>query len=224
MISGNEQYGVRITGVATTDNRVRGNRIGLAVTGTATIGNSLAGVVVDTNASGNVVGGRVAGTGNAISGNGLAGVFITAGTSNSVLGNRVFNNGGLGIDLFSGQLGVTPNDVNDADSGANDLLNFPVLTTAKATAFGLRVKGSINTGTNETLRIEFFASPTVDPSGHGEGQRFLGFATVQTGEDNTASFNTLLAVSGVEPGQFITATATDEDGNTSEFSLARLVT
>ena len=176
-------------------------------------------MVVDTNSSGNVVGGRVAGTGNAISGNGLAGVFITAGTSNSVLGNRVFNNGGLGIDLFSGQLGVTPNDVNDADSGANDLLNFPVLTTAKAIEFGLRMKGSINTETNKTLRIEYFACPTVDPSGHGEGQRPLGFATVQTGEDNTASFNTLLAVPGVEPGQFITATATDEDGNTSEFSL-----
>ena len=56
------------------------------------------------------------------------------------------------------------------------------------------------------------------------GLLFLGSVAVKTGAGNTVSFNTLLAVSGVQPGQVVTATATDELGNTSEFSPTLAVT
>ncbi len=171
--------------------------------------------------SGNFVGGTEAGAGNVIANNGLSGVRIVIGTGNSIQRNRIFDNGGLGIEL--GADGVTANDGNDPDAGANDLLNFPELTLARITATGLRVTGSINTELNKTLRIEFFASPTPDGSNFGEGQRYLGFILLQTLASNTVNFSTTLAVSGVLPGQVVTATATDQAGNTSEFSLALLV-
>ena len=88
---------------------------------------------------------------------------------------------------------------------------------------GLRVTGSINTELNKILRIEFFASPAPDASNHGEGDKYLGFVLVQTLAGNTVNFTQTLSSSGVLPGQVITATATDQAGNTSEFSLALLV-
>src|SRR5581483_10144879 len=63
---------------------------------------------------------------NRIADNAGAGVLIAGAdnTNNTVRGNRITANDGLGIDL--GTTGVTPNDADDADSGANDLVNFPV--------------------------------------------------------------------------------------------------
>ena len=102
--------------------------------------------------------------------------------------------------------------------------NFPNLTFARVTATGLRVGGWINTEAGKTLRIEFFASPDSEPGSYGEGERYLGFITLQMGNANTEEFNALLPAWRVEDGERITATATDELGNTSEFSLAREVT
>jgi hypothetical protein len=82
------------------------------------------------------------------------------------------------------------------------------------------VTGSINTEKFKTLRIEFFTNTAADPSGHGEGEIFIGFLDVEMGDNNTVNFEVLLQGSEVEPGQFITAATTDELGNTSEFSLA----
>lgn len=222
VISGNDFNGVEIDSAGTTGNRVSGNRIGLAATSAAALGNTGHGVLISGAAADNVVGGTAAGAGNVIAHNTGIGVSILAGSGHSVLANRIFDNGLLGIDLLGN--GVTANDLNDPDAGANDLLNFPELTLARVTAAGLRVSGSVNVGPNETLRIEFFANPAADPSGHGEGRRFLGFITAATSAANTVEFTTVLAGSGVLPGQFITATATDGQGNMSEFSLAVAVT
>ena len=222
VISGNDGDGVLISG--TTGAKVRGNFIGTDKTGTADLGNSLNGIRIDSSAHNSVIGGTVAGSRNIISGNDQNGIAILdAGTTgNKVLGNRIFANGGLGIDVNAD--GVTANDLDDADTGANDLLNFPVLTTVRLTATGdLRIIGSINTESNKTLRIEFFANTAPDGSGFGEGQRYLGFVLVQTLGGHTANFSTLLDVAGLQPGQFVTATATDQVGNTSEFSLGLAV-
>jgi hypothetical protein len=146
------------------------------------------------------------------------GATADAGGANSVLGNSIFANGGLGIDL--GTFGaVTPNDANDADTGPNDLANFPVLAAALLEGNNLLVSGSINTRANSTLRIEFFAGPAADASGNGEGQTFLGFVEVQTGGGNTVGFSAAFVTSLVHPGDVITGTASG-GGGTSEFSAA----
>ena len=225
VISGNSNGGIEIYGAGTLFNQVQGNFIGTDPTGTADVGNNAFGVSVFGGASGNSIGGTATGAGNVIARNGSAGVYITDPNSlgNSVRGNRIFANGGLGIDL--GTIGsVQGNDLNDGDTGPNALLNFPVLTLARLSGSNLRIVGFINTLLNKTIRIEFFASPTADPSGFGEGKRFLGATTVNTNAANTANFNLVFASTGVLAGQVITATATDDLGNTSEFSLARTVT
>ncbi len=82
---------------------------------------------------------------------------------------------------------------------------------------GLRVSGTINSAANTTFRLEFFANVSCDSSGYGEGETFLGFANVTTDASCSNSFIVTLPVSVAE-GRFITATATDSAGNTSEFS------
>jgi hypothetical protein len=68
--------------------------------------------------------------------------------------------------------------------------------------------------TNGLFTVEFFANNTCDASGHGEGYAFAGAAVVNGSSGNV---NFALGLS-VAPGQFITATVTDANGNTSEFS------
>jgi len=114
---------------------------------------------------------------------------------------------------------VTANDDGDGDSGPNNLQNFPVLTSA--TIGSTTIEGTLNSTPDTEFRLEFFANSTCDPSGHGEGERFLGSTTVMTDGDGDASFS--VTFPETVPGEFITATATDPDNNTSEFSQCLLV-
>src|SRR5262249_41684373 len=75
-------------------------------------------------------------------------------------------------------------------------------------------------------RIEFFASAAVDPSGYGEGQRYLGSTTVTTDGSGNVIFGVILATS-VTAGEYVTGTATvcangpcTTFGDTSEFGGA----
>src|SRR5207253_3227805 len=87
------------------------------------------------NYLGTNAGGTAAGAGNRIafnSGNGVDFPANVASTGNAVLGNELFSNGGLPIDLNDD--GVTANDACDADTGPNNLQNFPVITSVTAGA------------------------------------------------------------------------------------------
>ena len=139
----------------------------------------------------------------------------------TIRGNRIFNNGLLGIDLTtaSGVDGVTPNDPGDADIGPNDLQNYPVLTGATPVS----VAGTLNSTPDRTFTLEFFSNSECDPSGYGEGETFqptTAPATVTTDGSGDAAF-TFTFASAIPEGQFITATATNLDGSTSEFSACR---
>lgn len=65
--------------------------------------------------------------------------------------------------------------------------------------------------------MSFSLSPRRD-SGYGEGETYLGSANVTTDAQGHGAFSFVLPVS--VQGQFITSTATDGAGNTSEFSAA----
>src|SRR5262249_59645716 len=58
-----------------------------------------------------------------------------------------------------------------------------------------------------------------DPCGFGEGERYLGSVEVVTDASGDASWEVLFEVPLFE-GEAVTATATDADGNTSEFCEA----
>ena len=158
------------------------------------------------------------GAGNVIAFNDVLGVLgeASAGTGNSVLGNSIFSNGDLGIDWLP--LGPTLNDVGDADTGMNNLQNFPVLEAVSNSGGMTTITGRLNSVPGTMYRLEFFANDAIDPSGYGEGQIFLGFKNVTTNGSGNISFNASFPQIGA--GQRVTATATDPSGNTSEFSGA----
>jgi CSLREA domain-containing protein len=218
VISGNDGSGVYIAGGGGTGNQILGNFIGTQVDGASPLGNSLQGVYVIGGASNNHIGGTAAGATNTIAFNGGDGVWIQAGTNNDVLSNSVFSNSGLGIDL--GTNGVTPNDTGDGDSGPNNLQNFPVVTSA--TTGSITVQGTLNSKASTTFTLQFFSSPVCDPAGYGEGQTFIGSVDVTTNSSGNTSFSQAFAGT-VPEGYFVTATATDPNGNTSEFSQCRQV-
>jgi len=200
LISGNQIGPVVNFGFAGT--QIQGNLIGTNAAGTGTLGNVIDGVVL--NSSGNAVGGLTASARNVIAFNGAVGVTVN-GTGNTILGNSIFSNTGLGIDL--GGDGVTANDACDSDTGANDLQNFPVITSAGIAAGNVTISGTLNSTAFGTFRIEFFSSASCDPLGNGEGQTFLGFTTVVTDASCNASFGPI--VFPIPGGQnVITSTAT----------------
>jgi CSLREA domain-containing protein len=224
VISGNGD-GVSIQGSAATGNLVQGNYIGTDATGTNPLGNLQQGVWFHSSGtpggppSGNTIGGTAAGAGNTIAFNGGTGVRVETGASNVILSNSIFSNGSLGIDLIP--FGPTPNDEDDGDTGANELQNFPVITEATTDGSSTTVEGMLNSRPNTTYRIEIFSSPACDPSGFGEGRTFRTAVNVTTDASGDAPFT---ANAGAVPeGQVITATATDPNGNTSEFSACREV-
>lgn len=165
--------------------------------------------------SNNTIGGTSGGAGNTIAFNGGAGVMVYSGVNNAILSNSIHDNDGLGIDL--GHDGVTLNDDPDPDEGANHLQNFPVPTTALITADSTIIQGTFNSTANTEFRLEFFASTTADPSGYGQGEQPLGIVNVITDESGNATFTFIYALA-LPLGQFITATATDPNYNTSKFS------
>jgi CSLREA domain-containing protein len=219
VISGNAGHGVLLLDATTTGNVVGGNFIGTNATASAAIPNVLGGVAIQAGASDNTIGGTAAGTKNVISGNGGPGVAVESGTGNAVLGNTISYNAGLGIDL--GAPGVTPNDPGDPDTGANLLQNFPVLTSIVLDASTTQVQGSLNSLASTSFRIEFFATLSCDSSGYGPGQRFLGAADRTTDGGGNVAF--VAALDAAANGPWVTATATDPSGNTSEFAACLAV-
>ena len=121
---------------------------------------------------------------------------------------------------------MTPNDADDSDTGANNLQNFPVVDSAVNDGSATLVTGTLASFGDAAFRVDVFASDSCDPSGNGEGARYLGADDVVTAPDGTAAFS----LNGVPTaqagaGDFITTTATDLTGfNTSEFSSCHAVT
>jgi CSLREA domain-containing protein len=207
--------GIRVFGV-TTGLEIGGNKIGVGVSG-GDIGNTGAGVDI-ANASSAVIGGR---PGDAVAANEIAfnenGVGLFGVTGTRVVGNSIHDNDLLGIDLEFDE--VTANDPGDADAGANNRQNFPVLTGAVALPSGASIQGTLNSTPNTAYELDFYASPTGDASGNGEGQRWLGWAVFSTDASGNASFDTGTGLTApLSAGEQVTATATDGSGNTSEFS------
>jgi hypothetical protein len=165
---------------------------------------------------------------NTITQNAGEGIMINTGNiDNLITQNSIYDNTGLGIDLSAGSAetgdGVTANDVGDGDSGANNLQNYPMLSSADSIGGNTTIVGTLNSTASTTFTIEFFSSTVPDPSGNGEGEVYLGSDTVTTDGSGNANINTVLGVA-VAAGDVITATATDPSNNTSEFSAAVIVT
>jgi hypothetical protein len=199
---------------------IQSNYIGLGRSGGSNnIGNAI-GVKVLNASSGNTIGGSTD-TGNIICNSTDAGVFVggTTGTPQATIRfNSIYNNGGLGIDL--GGNGVTANDTKDPDGGPNSLQNFPVLTNVMTNGTVTSITGTLNSTPGTTFTIDYYSSPTADPSGYGEGRVHLLTDTFTLGSDGNILFQ-IGCPTPVAVGHYVTATITGPSG-TSEFSNARV--
>jgi hypothetical protein len=222
VISGNGGNGVRINGPLASSNTVEGNLIGTGAGGGVVIPNGMNGVLVGGSADSNTIGGTTGitpgsctGSCNLIMGNTLAGVAVDHPTSldNDILSNAIVGNGALGIDLGAPP-GVTLNDLGDPDAGANTLQNFPVIRGAAYDGVNTSISGLINSTPGTLFRIEIFANGAPDPSGHGEGKVFLGSTTSLTNGAGNGGWG----FSAPGSHTYLTATATNPGGSTSEFS------
>jgi parallel beta-helix repeat protein len=238
VISGNAQYGVHIEN--STGNAIQGNYFGTDAAGTAALPNGTDGVSLDNGANSNTIGGSAAGA-NLIANNGRDGVAITGSTDcvvshNQVLGNTrigvvvwdtaavrnkvsrnsIYGNGGLGIDLLGN--GVTDNDGNNNNlDKPNRGYNFPVFTAGEFGVESGNVEVSGTAPPNAIIEF-YYVGAAADPSGHGEGNTFLGSTTA----DGAGDF--AITLTGLSAGDEISAIAISPagdpsgEGNTSEFS------
>ena len=216
LISGNTTYGVFISDTNTSGNLVQGNCVGADITGTNALGNGFANVGLQNGATGNFIGGLPPGAGNTIAFAGGPGVVLydASTTNNAIRGNSIFGNGALGIDLNND--GVTLNDAGDADTGPNNLQNFPVITNAFGYAASTIVLGKLNSKASRSFSIDVYRNLAADSSGYGEGQFYVGSVSVTTDGSGSALF-ALTNTTGNYAGQYFSATATSAGGDTGEF-------
>jgi CSLREA domain-containing protein len=223
VISGNKLEGISMEG-NTSGTLVLRNFIGTKANGTGALGNERDGIFIR-DAHNNFIGSTIPNSGNIIAYNGVSssyyGVDVYGDTAvgNAIRGNSIHDNNGKGIAL-TGQA-APPNDLDDLDTGQNNLQNSPVVTTAVNSNGITTITGTLNSEADKDYRLEFFANAQCGQTGYGEGQIYLGATGVTTSGHN-ATFS--VAFPGVSIGQVVTATATDPNGNTSEFSQCRQVT
>jgi hypothetical protein len=77
--------------------------------------------------------------------------------------------------------------------------------------------GTLNSLPNRTMTLQFFSNDTCSATGVSQGQTFLGTIDVTTDNAGDVVFSATFDFE-FETTQYITMTATDADGNTSEFS------
>lgn len=251
IISGNEGSGVYVAGVSNT--LITGNYIGLSANGQAAVANGEAGVTLIEGATGTAVGGEADGEGNVISANNDSGVLISGvgTTGNRVAGNTIglsangasqLGNVAQGVALFDGASGniiggsaIEAGNLISGNAGAAVLVDGPA--TIQNTIRFNEITGNFGTGielSNDGNLL--LAAPVITGLGSVIGTAVPG-ATVDIFASSDEQGETYLATVvadgngdftspiDVEPvvGQFITATATDASGNTSEFSAGFFV-
>jgi parallel beta-helix repeat protein len=205
--------------VTSPGNQIINNRIGTDFAGTA-IPNRI-GVQLAVSSNGTLLGSGWTGAGNIIAHNTEEGVVVDSTAQNVIEGNTIHNNGGHGIALRAVDI-PPPTDGMKITIKRNSIYNnggmgiyIPVAAFNGNLEHpaGLRYTGSAVTGRAcPGCTIEVFEA-AADPSGFGEGKTFLSNGTA--GGDGSFS----IPVSGLHACSQVTATATDELGNTSDFSL-----
>ncbi len=175
---------------------VQGNLIGTTADGLGSLGNANFGIELAIT-SNSTVGGLDPGAGNVIAFNG-AGVSVN-GTGNRILSNSIYGNNSRRIILNSAY--------------ANNGQSSPVITSQSTSPRGVTtISGTLQSAANTQFLLQFF---TDSQSLITSEQTYVGSKTVTTDGSGNATFSANFSVS--EPSPVFNATATDPNGNTSEF-------
>ncbi len=192
VISGNSRDGILVSGASASSNVIAGDYIGTNAAGSAAVGNSVDGIVIQSGATGNTIGGTASGARNIISGNATDGVYLSA-ANNLVEGNRMgtntagtaaLGNGGAGVSISS-----SGNTIGGTAAGAGNVLsgNSNGVYIALATGTGNLVEGNL-IGTD--------ASGTVAISNSASGVAIYGAATANTIGGTTSGSSNVISGSG----------------------------
>jgi len=211
------------------------------VQGCVITGNTGDGVCI-IDGSDNLIGGKLPGQANSIYRNLGNGVVIKKSepatgfpSGNGVLGNSLYENGKLGIDL--GGTGVTTNryptlppagSTRPAPARVNFGQAYPDLRYASVAGLNPVAEPSVIIGKlwgwpGGKFRVEIYMDSLGNPSGNGEGKRLIAVKDfndpdpVMTDASGIADFEIVSTVPLIG-GEVISATATDDANNTSEFS------
>ncbi len=101
-------------------------------------------------------------------------MIVPSGTGDSILSNSMFSNGQHGIFL---------------SGSGNNAQTAPVVLAVAGGGTGSNIEGSLTSVPDTTFLIQFFSSLVPDPSGHGQGQTFLGSTTVTTNASGFAAID-----------------------------------
>lgn len=179
-----------------------GNFVGTDSTGTISIPN-YAGVDLRFGVTGLHIGGSPE-LANVLA-NSNFGVELEDASKITIIANSIYNNAIAGIALTDG-------------AASNDGIQAPVLVSSDPEGGNeRRIIGYVRGVPGTAIRVDFYANSTAPSSGPGQGKTYTGGGTTyQVGPDGTANFLVIGAFPPDEP--YVTATATDPLGNTSEFS------
>lgn len=199
VISGNNGYGVYITGSSTL-NAVQGNYIGTDDDGLQSIANSIFGVYVEDSPN-NTVGGSSTGTGNVISGNTTSGLVIDNETSdgNIVAGNFIGLTAAGTAALANGYSGVVLQEGAD-----NTVIGG---TTAET-------RNVISGNAEQGIEISNASTTGTIITGNYIGTNAAGTAGVGNGNDGIATNNTApaITVGGTASGAGNVISGNTDDG------------
>jgi len=202
VIAGSAQAGVTLTAG---NSLIAGNAIGTDRNGLRHLGNLGSGITIWNN--GYIIPGfpQHQVLTNVIYFNAGPGVQVAQGSQTQVSSNSIYANGGIGVD-----------------NGVNNLQSVPAIDSAVLSGGYTVVSGSFQGAANAWHTLEFFYVPDLDPTDNGEGKAILGSARVMTDTGGNVLFNVSFP-NLVPTGYYVTATATDTNGSTSQFSLPVLV-
>lgn len=200
-VIGDNGTGVEVGGGAT-GGQIEGNSIG--VTSAAASAGNGEGVVVVGDGSQVAIGGAGAGEANVIAHSHGDAVRAMDASRATIRRNSIFDNG-FGIELVEPAVGPGPNHLQPA----------PVLVAIERKGQMILRGGLADSASSTTFQLDVFANDSCTADGYGQGKRFLLGAEIATGIGGQGGFQTTTAISAEH---LFTATATDPEGNTSEFS------
>ena len=214
-----DNVAVFLSGTETSGNEVVGNLIGRTNAGFEPGGQAGINIV---DAHSNKVGELADGYGNTIVSMSQNSISIEdnegSAVSNSIRGNIITSGAKIGIDLARN--GITSNDQRDADSGPNNLQNYPLIESFVFDPLNDQFEIVFSLDSHQDyssypVNVDFYRD-----SGNRQPDLYLGTATLfeaDYGTSETVTYNNAAFLS-LQEGDEIIAMATDALGNSSEFS------
>lgn len=221
VIGDNLGYGIRLQ--AANNNRMRGNRIGIGLgqcafpdhTG-AQLDNRLGGIGIEDDSRGNIIGDIDPVDANQIAHHRTNSVRVVSGRNNTIRGNLMSSRFGIPVDM--GVVGVTTNDPGDLDG----IQNFPIIETVGATEtntlFSIVLTSRLAQAvyTIDLYHDQFCQTPNI--FGGSLIRDYVASTQLTTGLNGVGRLSFILP--GSWRARKFSLTATDADGNTSEFGPA----